>query len=174
MLIYTDLEACTQLSANELYPGEDRDKEKRTAYDMMKISFNLSQRILDYAILVAVTMHHSGDGQKIIGVVELDTRPKIDSTGERNAYITNLVVDPAFRNQGLGTELLKLCEWCTVVHHSDSVNICLKVEKDNLAAQRLYYKKGYRIAGTANDYHVPMSVMCKRNEPEILATHWEA
>lgn len=59
------------------------------------------------------------------------------------AYIDDFCVSMQYRNQGIGTRLLKCAE--TYVKEKGISDICLHVEMKNTSAQRLYEKNGYDI-----------------------------
>ena len=56
-------------------------------------------------------------------------------------YIDTLCVDPAFRGQGIGTELIQFAE--QYAKENGYERISLVVEQNNTKAQKLYTKLGY-------------------------------
>lgn len=69
-------------------------------------------------------------------------RPEL-ADGVRRAYLFSFRIRESYRNQGLGTLLLKKVEDDLRARYFHSVT--LNVAKDNYAAQRLYQRHGYFI-----------------------------
>lgn len=63
--------------------------------------------------------------------------------------IDSVEVDQDHRRQGIGTQLMQEALALAEKHGVDSVE--LNVNKDNLAAKRLYEKMGFKI--TSKDYY---------------------
>ena len=80
------------------------------------------------------------DGQLAGGVL---TRTQPDETGELRGFEENLLVDAAYRRQGLARELMQVAE----AHHGGGalVGMQLAADADNAAAIGLYESLGYRL-----------------------------
>ena len=78
------------------------------------------------------------DGERLVGVV-------IATHDSRKGWINRLAVDPDFRRQGLGLQLIRLCE-----EHFRVVGIdvwAALIEDWNEASLALFRKAGYQIHG---------------------------
>ena len=69
-------------------------------------------------------------------------RPEL-ADGRRRAYLYSFRIRPAYRNQGLGTQIMKTVENDLRRRHYRSIT--LNVAKENTAAARLYQRMGYLI-----------------------------
>ncbi|MEU8817066.1 GNAT family N-acetyltransferase [Actinoplanes sp. NPDC048796] len=96
------------------------------------------------------------DPANVLSVIEVDgavagrLRVVRDAEGLRLAGIQ---LDPAVRNRGLGTEIVRGLERAAA---RDGVPVLIGVEKDNHGARRLYERLGYRRFGETEDeflYH---------------------
>lgn len=67
------------------------------------------------------------------------------------ADIMNIVTKKAFRNNGLGSLLLK--NLINISKNSKVKSINLEVKEDNLSAIHLYKKFGFQILGTRKNYY---------------------
>ena len=67
------------------------------------------------------------------------------------ADIMNIVTKKAFRNNGLGSLLLK--NLINISKNSNVKSINLEVKEDNLSAIHLYKKFGFQILGTRKNYY---------------------
>lgn len=66
-------------------------------------------------------------------------------------HITNVAVHPEFRGVGIGSSLM---EYLIDIAKSEGISsMTLEVRKSNLAAQRLYKKFGFVIAGFRKGYY---------------------
>jgi ribosomal protein S18 acetylase RimI-like enzyme len=63
--------------------------------------------------------------------------------GQQRAYLYSFRIRPAYRSSGLGTRILQVVE--NDLRLRDFEVITLNVAKDNIRAQNLYQKCGYRI-----------------------------
>ena len=62
---------------------------------------------------------------------------------EGEAYLLNIMVEPALRRQGRGRELVKrLVNWA---RREGVKNIILDVNPDNVVAYKLYLKSGFKV-----------------------------
>jgi len=77
--------------------------------------------------------------------------------------LENVIVHPDFRRKGLGTRLLD--ELLARARAANSESVFLEVRESNKAAQALYLKRGFELAGRRKGYY--------RNPPEdaILYRH---
>jgi ribosomal protein S18 acetylase RimI-like enzyme len=83
--------------------------------------------------------------QGLIGQVFIQLqcdRPEL-CNGIDRAYLYSFRVRPAFRNHGIGNLIMDIVEEDLRLRGFDWVT--LNVARDNLAAQRLYQRRGYRI-----------------------------
>jgi len=71
--------------------------------------------------------------------------------GTRLARLYSIAVDPGFRGQRLGEQLMDAAE--EYAHQERRLYLRLEVRKDNPAAIALYEKRGYRLFGLAPDYY---------------------
>ena len=67
-------------------------------------------------------------------------------------YIQSIAIAPGWRNQGIGSQLLRFAE-AQIFSQTPNVFIC--VSSFNPKAQRWYERLGYEIVGTLNDYIIP-------------------
>ncbi len=67
-------------------------------------------------------------------------------------HITNIVTAKKFRNQGIGSSLLsKLIEMA--ISEKDINSITLEVNSNNIPAQKLYKKFGFKVVGLRKKYY---------------------
>lgn len=101
-------------------------------------STGLSKIIEDESIgIILVAESDTG----IVGMVNLLFTIST-ALGGKVALLEDMVVDPAFRGQGLGSILLdSAVELC---RKQDCKRIALLTDDDNIAAQRFYERKGFR------------------------------
>ncbi|WP_045226348.1 GNAT family N-acetyltransferase/peptidase C39 family protein [Methyloterricola oryzae] len=71
--------------------------------------------------------------------------------GTSLARLYSYAVDPPFRRQGLGEELVRAAEQLALAH--DCVSLRLEVRRDNQASLRLFEKSGYRYLEMVPDYY---------------------
>jgi len=62
--------------------------------------------------------------------------------GGRAAWLEDMVIDPAARNQGLGRDLLEFA--IAEARRAGCSRITLLTDEDNLAAQRFYTRSGFK------------------------------
>jgi ribosomal protein S18 acetylase RimI-like enzyme len=62
-------------------------------------------------------------------------------SGDRSAYLHAFRVRPAYRNRGIGTNLVLEAE--AVLRSTDCERVVIAAAEENLAAQRLYERLGY-------------------------------
>lgn len=84
------------------------------------------------------------DGDQIAGAISFYAN---DERSHR-AYITQLMVAPAFQRKGIGTELLRECE--RYLGSTDMEYVALEVLKTNAGARRLYERMGFCIYDESN------------------------
>lgn len=84
------------------------------------------------------TMIVAKDGDKIIGIATLYVFPKI---GKRGAYIEDVVVDSAYRGQGLGEKIVR--EIIAVAREKKADSVYLTSRPVHAAAHKLYQKVGF-------------------------------
>ncbi|MCR8969571.1 ribosomal protein S18-alanine N-acetyltransferase [Facklamia sp. 7083-14-GEN3] len=76
----------------------------------------------------------SSDKSKIIGMI----------TGRcliKNTHISQLVIDPEWQSQGLGSYLLRT--WIQISRELDRKSVTLEVRESNTHAQKVYYQQGF-------------------------------
>jgi GNAT superfamily N-acetyltransferase len=76
-----------------------------------------------------------------VGLANLVLVPN-PNTGGRNVFLSDLVVDAAHRNRGVGGALLQRCEEWARERGADG--LVLAVFQDNVGARRLYERYGFR------------------------------
>lgn len=118
-------------------------------YSLIKLGIyeDLKSRLLShgpfYSCLIAIITDYQGK-RAIAGTVEIAVRyPSLWSPDSQYAYISNLVVRPDYRRQGVGKKLLAECEQITI--NWGYYATFLHVLKNNEAAQQLYLGNGYKI-----------------------------
>lgn len=66
-------------------------------------------------------------------------------------HVTNIVVKKIYRNQGIGSLLLK--ELIEISNKENVVSLTLEVNASNLPAQNLYEKYGFKVLGRRKKYY---------------------
>ncbi len=81
----------------------------------------------------------------IIGQVfiQLNSNRKELADGKHRAYLYSFRIKPEFRSAGLGTHMMEVVE--SDLRRRGYSSVTLNVAKDNVDAQRLYERHGYRI-----------------------------
>lgn len=125
-----EVHQCAQLMAN----SEPWITLRRTYEDSAKILRNSSKEIYIAAI-----------GDKVAGFIILDMN------GGFRGYIQTVAVMPEWRNQGIGSSLIRFAEERIF---RDSPNVFMCVSSFNKNAQRLYARLGYERVGELKDYVV--------------------
>lgn len=82
-------------------------------------------------------------GQAFVMLKSSDTD---SADGDQRAYLFAFRVKPAWRNQGVGTQLMNFIE--TDLKRRGFAFVTLNVARDNPDARRLYERLGYRVIGT--------------------------
>ena len=85
-------------------------------------------------------------GRELAGAAVLFFR-----SGSRVARLYSIATAPSARGEGIATQLLAACERVALRRRCDRVR--LEVRQDNLAAQRLYERHGYRRIAAALAYY---------------------
>jgi ribosomal-protein-alanine N-acetyltransferase len=80
----------------------------------------------------------------------------IERTGVSMAWITDLVVTPSFRRQGVGSGLLTACQEWTATRGLK--RIMMEMQSKNLPAIRLVQKHGYEFCGYNDHYYLSQDV----------------
>lgn len=118
-------------------------------YSLIKLGIyeDLKSRLLSpspfYCCLIAITTNAKGE-QNIAGTVEIAVRyPSVWSLDSQYVYLSNLVVKPNYRRQGVGKKLLAECDRIAV--NWGYYQIFLHVLKNNEGAKQLYFTEGYRL-----------------------------
>jgi len=99
------------------------------------------------------TVVRAGEGEKI--VAQVFVRLMLDEL-----HLLNLGVHPAWRRQGLGTQLIQ--HVLKTATEKGTLRIILEVRASNEAAQALYQKMGFRQIGLRKNYY------CKPKENALL------
>ena len=73
----------------------------------------------------------------------------IQMQGAFRGYIPTLAIKPEFRNQGIGSSLLKFAEE-RIFRETPNVFICVSSFNEN--AKRLYIRLGYKVVGELENY----------------------
>ncbi len=79
------------------------------------------------------------DGDEIIAFLSIE----VHHEDVEYIYLDDLSVTKAYRNKGIGTQLIRKAE--AYAHEINIPAICFHVEKSNDAAFRLYTRLGYKI-----------------------------
>ncbi|GAB4302959.1 MAG: N-acetyltransferase [Oscillatoriaceae cyanobacterium] len=102
-----------------------------------------------YACLVSV-LPRSGTvsdvpEETVVGTVEIGVRSlELWTPGASpQIYVSNLAVAPAYRRQGVASQLLIACE--AIARQWGAHDLYLHVLQDNRSARRLYFNLGYRL-----------------------------
>ena len=66
-------------------------------------------------------------------------------------HITNIAVKNEYRNQGIGDKLIK--ELINIAKEKEMIGITLEVRMNNLSAQKLYSKNGFKVEGIRKNYY---------------------
>lgn len=105
----------------------------------------LKARSPRYACLMAMLSAEASsvDDLAIAGTIEASLRQPWPWTGDRHMYISNLAVGQGFRRQGIASALLQSCE--QLAQQWRIYDLRLHVMEDNLAAQALYRKAGFKV-----------------------------
>lgn len=118
-------------------------------YPLLRLGIyeDLKSRLLSsapfYCCSIALTINPEGK-QEIVGTVEIVVRyPSVWTLDSQYAYISNLVVKPNYRRQGVGKKLLAECEEMAI--NWGYYATFLHVLKNNKAAKQLYLSNGYNI-----------------------------
>ena len=104
-----------------------------------------------YACLVAATLHpKSAHCDQVIGTAEISQRPceTWQMFPPKRAYLSNLAVSPNHRRQGAAMQLISTCE--NIAQRWGFQETYLHVMADNVAAQELYQRAGYRPCEVSN------------------------
>jgi len=72
--------------------------------------------------------------------------------GAFKGYIQTVAVDPAWRNQGIGSKLISFAEERIF---AETPNVFMCVSSFNAKASALYRRIGYKVVGELKDYIVP-------------------
>lgn len=83
------------------------------------------------------------DGETLVGFIMGDIRRR-----KAEAWIATFCVAPGYRQQGVGSTLLEMCE-----SQIDMERIKLSVRVSNKSAIRLYERFGYKVVGTWMNYY---------------------
>ncbi len=92
------------------------------------------------AVTVSDVPEETVVGTVEIGVRSLELWPPGSSP---HIYVSNLAVAPAYRRQGVASQLLIACE--AIARQWGAHDLYLHVLQDNRSARRLYFNLGYRL-----------------------------
>ena len=81
--------------------------------------------------------------------MELSGFTVLNMHGAFKGYIQSILINPLYRDQGLGTRLFEFCEK-RIFKESPNVFIC--VSSFNTRAAKLYERLGYKKVGELDDY----------------------
>jgi len=123
---------------------------------------SLSGRVLMWVVA------QQGPVEELIGqaFVVLKSSERDTADGKSRAYVFSFRVKDQWRNQGIGTHLMAFIE--EDLRQRGYKQVTLNVAKDNLAAQRLYQRLGYRVVGSRPGiwtYRDPDGNLHRVNEP---------
>ena len=111
---------------------------------------------------------HQGQKEELIGqaFVLLKSNERDTADGKSRAYVFSFRVKDQWRNQGIGSYLMTFIE--DDLRQRGFEYVTLNVAKENLAAQRLYRRLGYRVVGSRPgiwSYRDPDGKIHRVNEP---------
>ncbi|MGB3135256.1 MAG: GNAT family N-acetyltransferase [Nodosilinea sp.] len=151
-----DVEALTDVLTSSFY---DPLGWRYWVYPFIRLGIqeDLKQRLKAqsprYACLMAMSSATvPADGKPVLdcsaadllaGTIEASLRQPWPWQGDRHVYISNLAVRQGFRRQGVASALLQSCE--QMAQQWRVYELRLHVMEDNLAAQALYRKAGFRV-----------------------------
>ncbi|MGG6238196.1 GNAT family N-acetyltransferase [Nodosilinea sp. AN01ver1] len=146
-----DVERLTDVLTNSFY---DCSGWRYWVYPFIRLGIqeDLKQRLKAqsprYACLMAMSSAGAApiDEAAIAGTIEASVRQPWPWQGDRHVYISNLAVGQSFRRQGIASALLQSCEQLAIQWRIYELR--LHVMEDNLAAQALYRKAGFRVFQT--------------------------
>lgn len=139
--LYEDV--CDYLETHKNYPGWKKD--------IYPLRGNAEKGLAANALYVARI------GGKTVGTVILSHEPEdgyrngkwLTADDYRHIYVVHtLAVHPDFLKCGIATELLAFAE--RMAREEQCISIRLDVVKDNVPAESLYQKCGYRLIGTVS------------------------
>jgi ribosomal protein S18 acetylase RimI-like enzyme len=142
------------LTIREAGPADWRFIEalgKRTAMDsvstLRRAGTNDVVESLERLLEVVVARRHLAliaeiDGRAVGFLVALDSLPD-EVTGEDQAFIAYMAVEPAVRGGGIGSALLERAE--DEARRRGAPYMALMVTEENAAARALYEKSGYAV-----------------------------
>lgn len=98
-----------------------------------------------YSCLMGARRPNSATTSALVGTVEVALKSVCSwpPFGAMVPYISNLAVDPRYRSQGIGRQLLLACE--SVVRQWGQEELYLHVLDSNTIARRLYASLGYQV-----------------------------
>ncbi|PSR16598.1 N-acetyltransferase [filamentous cyanobacterium CCP3] len=146
-----DVERLTDLLTTSFY---DCSGWRYWVYPFIRLGIqeDLKQRLKAqsprYACLMAMSSAGATplDEAAIAGTIEASLRQPWPWQGDRHIYISNLAVGQSFRRQGIASALLQSCE--QLAQQWRIYELRLHVMEDNLAAQALYGKAGFKVLQT--------------------------
>lgn len=151
---YEDLRELTEVLAYGFYQFP---QPLTWIYSLIKLGIyeDLKSRLLSrtpfYCCLIAITTDSLGK-KAIAGTVEIAVRyPSVWSIDSQYAYISNLVVKPSYRRQGVGKKLLGECE--QIALNWGYYRTFLHVLKSNEGAKQLYLGRGYQIDRSESNWN---------------------
>lgn len=139
-----DLKAISNILTFAFF-GKFNPLEWLQTYFSLQDSFPEAQKSELYCTFVAYRRESGKSSDEIIGYCEVDCRPNSDPKAAPRPYMCNLAVKDKWKNNGIGTALIEVCEekvtkdWCQESLH-------LRVRRRNSAALGLYKKMGYLVA----------------------------
>lgn len=86
---------------------------------------------------------------RVVGFVDLDARDRRVDRSTPDPYLSDLIIDPARRGQGLGRRLMVEAE--AVAKEWGFVAVYLKVRASNARGRALYASLGYEVVGEGED-----------------------
>jgi len=98
---------------------------------------------------VTMTLISMAEGRPV-GFVMIGAQPG-DREGETQAEVLAIAVTPEFQKRGIGGELLQFAQ--RSVEELGEPRLFLHTAKENLAAQKLFLRHGYRFVETKNGFY---------------------
>lgn len=146
--LFADLTDAADVIQNAFYG--DATSPWKQLYKMGEL--NRLQQGFSYAddrelhrMLVAVASDPMGGGERIVGFCDIDARIPVKETAysyNPRPYLSDLAVHPSYRRKGIARAIVKAAEdFC--LQDIQRQNIFIRVEKNNVAALRMYQDLDY-------------------------------
>ncbi len=152
-----DIEAVTTLWVRLARDQRTYDSSVRAVANRETMRETLAAHQINDGLLVARL------GSTVVGFASFAVEHGSLELDATRGHLSNLYVDPAFRNHGIGTALLEAVEDALADQGIDI--LLLEVMADNEAARRFYARKGY------DDFRVTMQRSLEGEDSSENDTH---